>query len=48
MRFRRTPTCLLVDERDWRRVSRRYDRGVINAIGVPLREARHGGLDIEM
>lgn len=38
---------LLVDERDGRRVARRHGIAVTGAIGVLLREARHGDLDIE-
>lgn len=38
---------LLVDERDGRRVARRHDIAVTGAIGILLREAKHGSLDIE-
>lgn len=38
---------LLVDERDGRRVARRHGIPVTGVVGVLLREARHGDLDIE-
>jgi predicted nucleic acid-binding protein len=38
---------LLIDERDGRRVARRHDVSVTGVLGILLREAKHGALDIE-
>jgi predicted nucleic acid-binding protein len=38
---------LLIDERDGRRVARRHDVPVTGVLGILLREAKHGDLEIE-